>query len=156
MISPFLKKLLNNPRILITILIFCITPQCAHKRRYNFSDKQNKRLIKKLSLPYTRNLTVERNKKLNINSLYWEKSEDSNNDNKAKKKTNSTVEFLGYNVYALSSWSIIPKKSINKKPIKKTFFTHSTNKSFFYVVKTVFKNKNQVILGPVSNICKAH
>ena len=146
--------MLNNPRILITILIFCITPQCAHKKRFTFNNK-SKNSIKKLSLPYAKNLIIKRNKKLSKNFLSWENSEDNNNENKSDKKTNSTVEFCGYNIYILSSWNIISKSPINEEPIKETFFTHSTNKSFFYVVKTVFKDKNQVILGPVSNICKA-
>ena len=102
-------------RFLFLLFFVC----CARKKHLDFkpSDKENVFFTKKLLLPYACDISIKKIKGNDTEYLIsWCIS----------KKINCTdLEFLGYNIYTLSSCNTISTKPINKEPIQKRIKSNS-------------------------------
>lgn len=67
---------------------------------------------------------------------------------------NESETFVGYNVYRLRSWGIIPRQPLNKKPLKDEFFkdNHVLKNEKCYAISMIFTQKKISYEGPVSRI----
>ncbi len=130
---------------------------CARKQKniFDFSEKEKVK-INKLTLPVVQFLQAE--KKGNDIFLTWQKINNDFNLNENKSK----VFFVGYNVYRFVDSGFVPRKPLNKRPLTLNNFcdvgvlepkgNHSSEFSYCYLVRAVFKIKDKNYQGPASQI----
>ncbi|MBD3273376.1 hypothetical protein GF385_03455 [Candidatus Dependentiae bacterium] len=125
---------------------------CGKKQKniFDFSKKEVFKKVNKFELGFIKNVKVE--KKTFGNLITWDYSNVSNQYVK---------NFSGFFIYRLVRSSIIPKKSLNKKPILENKFLDKEilslpsdlkQKNYCYVVRPVFFIEKRKILGLLSQI----
>ncbi|MFA5075209.1 MAG: hypothetical protein WC436_03850 [Candidatus Babeliales bacterium] len=144
--------------ILIFVFLFFFT-SCARKQKDIFYFPQKEPSIKpsKLSLPYVKQIKIEKTK--TGNNIFWKANLDKKALNNLEKKG---YKFIGFNIYKLVRESIIPKKPINKKPIKNYNYLDKSalikkiqeevEYKKCYIIKIVFFFDKKIIEGPTSQI----
>jgi hypothetical protein len=133
----------------LTVSLFVANCGRKNSNFLNFEKKEKLVKINRLSLPSVNGISV---KKINSKKEYveWQPVQEIKN-----------VKLLGYNLYRFSKIAFIPKKPLNKNPIKQTHYTIcSSDKNFStcYIVRAIFKvalkatGKVKVCQGPASKI----
>ena len=139
----FQNKLIN--KILFFLLVLCL-PGCGRKKRYflSFDSKQETEKVNRLTLPAIKGASYKKNGP--DFELSWRKP-----DFVEKNRT-----LVGYNVYKFTTTSFVPKKPINRAPLKTTFYKEKLNKegnkNICYLVRALFLIREKTIEGPASQI----
>jgi len=122
---------------------------CGRKNNsfLNFEKKEKVIKVNRLTLPSVKNITLSQNQN-GTHFLQWTPV--------ASKNTQRIL--VGYNIYRFIQTAFIPRKPLNKQPIKENFYHDTTlhgsktKKIICYVVRSVFKIKGKKFEGPLSNI----
>ena len=69
------------------------------------------------------------------------------------------MQFVGYSVYRLRSWGVVPKDPLNKRFIQENKFMDKLSTDSFkqirsYVVRAVFQEGPTLVFGPISKISR--
>ncbi len=135
------------------ILFLLLLSGCGRKQKniFDFTEKKTVHRVDKFDLGFIKGIQV---KKTDQGSLVTWDSLD------AEKKIYKN-DFIGYNIYRLVRSSLIPKKSLNKKPIIQTTFLDKEvlllssdlkQKSYCYVLRPVFLVEERIYLGTISQV----
>jgi hypothetical protein len=127
------------------IILLCFQVGCGRKQKniFVFNEKKPSHKISKLELPSVHGLRITKIK--NQSKLLWQ----------SINLTNKFYQLCGYNIYRFTTQSFIPRKPLNKKPVKQTYFIDaSTNNSlpYYYFVRGLFKINENLLEGPSSII----
>ena len=139
------------PRCIILFLL--LLSGCGRKQKniFVFAEKKTIHRVDKFDLGFIKGIQVKKTDQGSLitwNSLESEKSE--------YKK-----DFIGYNIYRLVRSSLVPKKSLNKKPIIQTSYLDKEvlllssdlkQKSYCYVLRPVFLIEEIIYLGVISQV----
>ena len=135
------------------ILFLLLLSGCGRKQKniFDFTEKKTVHRVDKFDLGFIKGIQV---KKTDQGSLVtW--------DFLSAEKKIYKNDFIGYNVYRLVRSSLIPKKSLNKKPIIQTTFLDKEvlllssdlkQKSYCYVLRPVFLVEERIYLGTISQV----
>lgn len=146
-------KVIKHFIIRFVILFLLLLSGCGRKQKniFDFTEKKTVYRVDKFDLGFIKGIQVKKTDQgsfITWNSLVSEKKE--------YKK-----DFIGYNVYRLVRSSLVPKKSLNKKPIIHTNFMDKEvlllspdlkQKSYCYVLRPVFLIEEQIYLGAISQV----
>ena len=136
-------------RIILLLLFFS---GCGKKQKnvFDFTKKKVVAKVFKFELGFVKGVQVKKTDQGNL--ITWNVLDVSPKYEKY---------FVGYNVYRLVRSSIIPKKSLNNKPIIKnelldgevlSLSDEFKLKSYCYVVRPVFLIDEKIIFGAISQI----
>ncbi len=143
--------LIRNYNFTFIILLFLIS-SCGRKQKNIFSfEPEVKNKVSKLDLPAVRGLTITKSNQGNL--LSWLDLAFT------KATQNFQKNFVGYDIFRLTSLNFIPKHPLNKTPLTETHFLdkpyshkRQTSKNFYYLVQPIFKFDKQITKGPSSQI----
>ena len=123
--------------IIFILLISFFLNGCGRKQHnfLNFEKKKSTLKINRIILPTTKITSIECEKE--EIKVFWK---DINHE-----------DLIGYNIYKFTKENFIPKKPLNREPLKNNFFISEESDSCF-LVRGVFKIQNQISEGPSSNI----
>jgi len=147
--SHFCSQNKLNRKIFLLLLIFGISG-CGRKKRdfLSFDSKPETEKVNRLTLPAIKGIGYKK-KGLDPDSnieLSW-----SAPDFVEKNRT-----LVGYNVYKFTTTSFVPKKPINRTPLKTTFYREKLNKdghkNVCFLVRALFLIRKKTIEGPASQI----
>lgn len=132
--------------LIACILLFFIS-SCGRKSKDVFSFAKQKVSQHKKSLE----LSAVRNVKVTYSEGNILVSWDQLDHKKA-----ASMKFIGYYVYRLRRWGVIPKSPLNKNPIKGNRFEEKSLKlpknSLCYAIRAVYKDGPIFIYSPISKI----
>lgn len=138
---------------LINILLLIFLCGCGKKQKniFNFSKKPKNQKINKFRFGFIKGIDVKKTGSKG-NLITWEKLKipEAYNDS-----------FIGYNVYRLNKFLLIPKKPINNKPILKTsildkevlFLSPDSMQDYYcYIIYPIFLINNKINYGAASQV----
>ncbi|MFH1831536.1 MAG: hypothetical protein ABH827_01920 [bacterium] len=134
------------------LLIVCCFSNCGRKRRYPFSfAKKTVITVATLDLPSVQNVSVKTTQ--TGKKISWDKTTEE----ELQKYTQKNTHFVGYNIYCLTKNGFIPKHSLNKTPITTNNYLDTKKRcNYSYLVRTVFKQHDKHIQGPLSRIAQTN
>ncbi len=157
------KITLSKCTIQIIIILTSLFFHCGRKPRniFSFDSEKSTPSINPLSLPTIKEIKLTRDNNKNI--ISWQKlttpvSVLSKPNNNNKQNTDDDIlkfELIGYNIYKFASHAFIPQEPLNPTLTTTTQFEDSSASSKYkwcYVVRGVFKVKENIIEGPASQI----
>ncbi len=135
------------------VLFLLLFSGCGKKQKniFNFSEKKTINKVNKFDLGFIKGIQI---KKTDLGNLITWNILD-------KEKKEFKKYFLGYNIYRLVRSSLVPKNSLNKKPIIQTMFLDKEilflssdlkQKRYCYVLRSVFQIEEKNYLGAISQI----
>ncbi len=136
-------------KFFILILVISISG-CGRKKRdfLSFDSKQETEKVNRLTLPAIKGFGYKKNC-LDPDSqleLSWNAP-----DFVEKNRT-----LIGYNVYKFTTTSFVPKKPINRTPLKTTFYQEKLNrdshKNVCFLIRALFLIREKTVEGPASQI----
>jgi len=139
----------NKIKVTYTLLLLLMIANCGRKNNsfFNFGKKEPTVKINKLSLPSVRRLKATKQDEDTI-LLKWQPAQPTSTDR----------ELVGYNIYKFARTSFIPKKPLNKSPIKETFLQEKIKTAkkncvaVCYAIRPVFRIEGKIFEGPLSEI----
>lgn len=142
------KITLSKCIVFILIISSSLFFHCGRKPRniFSFDSEKNIPTINPLSLPPIKEIRLT--KANNKNIISWQKLTVPINDSILK------IELLGYNIYKFATHAFIPQEPLNTTLIITTQFEDpaSSKYKWCYLVRSVFKSKENIIEGPASQI----
>ena len=132
---------------IVSLLLLLFVTSCGRKKKdiFSFDSKPRKVALASLAFRITAIKGGKASRDNNKICIEWDQVDEALIQN---------PNFLGYNVYRLRSWGIIPKQPLNKLPIKQLFFVDKkpVANEFCYVVRAIVQDGKKTILGPASKI----
>ena len=129
--------------LLITVTL--LIAACGKKHKNVFLFQQNAvKLPNRLAMPSVRGVRV-RSCRQEVH-ISW---------HHVDKKLVADFDIIGYNVYRLTTWGVVPKQPLNVVPCSKNWFVdtdYRAKSQRSYLVKVVGKNQLVALEGPASNI----
>jgi hypothetical protein len=120
---------------IVFVAIFFVSCGRKNNNFLDFSHKKREPKFNRLSLPAIQKLIIKKDG--DVVTLRWKK-----------------IQNAKYNVHRFIRTAFIPKKPVNKVPIKENYYTDKSNppKNTCYLVRPVFYINGKTVIGPGSKI----